>query len=140
MSRRFSRGDVMPDRHFGPVDQSMVHDYARASGDANPVHLDADIARAAGLDGTILHGMYLMGIMDRAIRDWHQGIQILALSARFLTPVLCGAEIVVSGKIVADTLEGRQDRAVMRLFVRTTTGDVAVMGEAQIVNSEMPAP
>ncbi len=83
----------MPDRHFGPVDQSMVHDYARASGDLNPVHLDTDTARAAGLDGTILHGMYLMGIMDRAMRDWHQGIQILALSARFLTPVCVGPKL-----------------------------------------------
>ena len=139
MTVRLTRGDTMPDRLFGPVDQSMVHDYARASGDTNPVHLDADIARSAGLDGTILHGMYLMGIMDRALRDWHQGIEILALSARFLTPVLCGATLVVSGKVVADSLDGRKDRAVMRLFVRTSTGEVALMGEAQIVNQEAPS-
>jgi acyl dehydratase len=34
--------------------------YAAASGDLNPLHLDADVARAAGFDRPIAHGMRTM--------------------------------------------------------------------------------
>jgi acyl dehydratase len=36
--------------------------YAEASGDRNPIHLDADFARSVGLPGVIAHGMLQMGI------------------------------------------------------------------------------
>lgn len=36
--------------------------YAEASGDRNPIHLDADFARSVGLPGLIAHGMLQMGI------------------------------------------------------------------------------
>jgi acyl dehydratase len=34
-----------------------VRRYAEASGDENPIHLDDSVARAAGFDGVIAHGM-----------------------------------------------------------------------------------
>jgi acyl dehydratase len=37
--------------------------YAEASGDRNPIHLDADFARSVGLPGVIAHGMLQMGIL-----------------------------------------------------------------------------
>lgn len=37
--------------------------YAEASGDHNPIHLDADFARSVGLPGLIAHGMLQMGIL-----------------------------------------------------------------------------
>ena len=47
-----------------PVAERTVHlddgfpaRYAAASGDTNPIHLDADAARAAGLSGVVLHGL-----------------------------------------------------------------------------------
>jgi acyl dehydratase len=39
--------------------------YAEASGDHNPIHLDDDFARAAGLPGIIAHGMLQMGLLAR---------------------------------------------------------------------------
>ena len=38
--------------------------YAEASGDHNPIHLDATFARAVGLPGIIAHGMLQMGILS----------------------------------------------------------------------------
>ena len=36
--------------------------YARASGDMNPIHLDAAFAKSVGLPGIIAHGMLQMSI------------------------------------------------------------------------------
>jgi acyl dehydratase len=41
----------------------QIADYAVASGDHNPIHLDGDFARSVGLPGIIAHGMLQMGIL-----------------------------------------------------------------------------
>ena len=42
--------------------RKQIADYAEASGDHNPIHLDDDFARSVGLPGVIAHGMLQMGI------------------------------------------------------------------------------
>lgn len=41
----------------------QIAEYAEASGDRNPIHLDGDFARSVGLPGVIAHGMLQMGIL-----------------------------------------------------------------------------
>ena len=40
--------------------------YAGASGDFNPIHIDEEFARAVGLPGRILHGLWTMAQVARA--------------------------------------------------------------------------
>ena len=55
------------------VEQVVAEDqadrYAPASGDLNPIHIDADVARKAGLPGVILHGLCTMAFAQRDIID-----------------------------------------------------------------------
>jgi acyl dehydratase len=48
------------------VDEDQTFRYAEASGDNNPIHLDPETARAAGLPGIILHGMCTMAFAVKA--------------------------------------------------------------------------
>src|SRR6266446_10069427 len=41
----------------------QIAQYAEASGDHNPIHLDGDFARSLGLPGVIAHGLLQMGIL-----------------------------------------------------------------------------
>lgn len=51
---------ITPDRH-------LPYRYAGAAEDFNPIHVDAEFARSVGLPGNILHGLYGMGILARAL-------------------------------------------------------------------------
>lgn len=54
-------------------DRWLPNRYAGASGDFNPVHVDAEYARAAGLPAPILHGLYVMAQVARAVTDTVDG-------------------------------------------------------------------
>ena len=64
------------------VDQIAA--YAEASGDHNPIHLDADFARSVGLPGVIAHGMLQMGILGSVASEAAGGaVRLQRLSCRF---------------------------------------------------------
>ena len=58
-------GDQIPELRVTP-DKYLPHRYAGASGDFNPIHIDPEFAKAVGLPDTILHGLYMMGLVARA--------------------------------------------------------------------------
>ena len=58
-------GDQIPELRVTP-DKYLPHRYAGASGDFNPIHIDPEFAKAVGLPNTILHGLYMMGLVARA--------------------------------------------------------------------------
>ncbi len=56
---RYPRCRVTPDKY-------LTVRYAGASGDFNPIHIDEEFARAVGLPGRILHGLWTMAQVARA--------------------------------------------------------------------------
>ena len=117
-------GDSIEDLTVTP-DKYVPHRYAGASGDFNPIHIDADFAKAVGLPGAILHGLYVMGLVAKAATDATGGDprNLKRLSVQFRGMGFPEQEIVVSGE------------------VRTTDGDtaeidvVATQGENQVIRN-----
>lgn len=76
------------------LDRAAVAAYATATADDNPIHLDDDTARAAGLDGAVAHGMLSVAIALEAART-SPGEALSLRAVRFLRPARVGAEILV---------------------------------------------
>jgi acyl dehydratase len=84
---------VMPDRY-------LTARYAGASGDFNPIHIDEEFARAVGLPGRILHGLWTMAQVARAQTEAAGGPEHLKrLSVQFRGMGLPEQEVVVSGTV-----------------------------------------
>src|SRR6266513_2011078 len=58
-------GGAIPEVRVTP-DRYITARYAGASGDFNPIHIDEEFAKAVGLPGRILHGLYTMAVVARA--------------------------------------------------------------------------
>jgi len=82
--------------------------YAGASGDFNPIHIDEQFAQSVGLPGRILHGLWSMAQVARAVGEASGGdpAALRSLSAQFRGMGRLGEEIVVTGTVstVADGL------------------------------------
>ena len=59
-------GDEIPELKVTP-DRYLTVRYAGASGDFNPIHIDEDFAKSVGLPGRILHGLWTMSQVARAV-------------------------------------------------------------------------
>ena len=91
--------DRLPVREWVPND-IQVRQYAEASGDFNPIHLDDEYARQVGLGGVIVHGMLTMAQMAIMLTDWigEEG-GIAKFNVRFEQIVRPGDKITCSGSI-----------------------------------------
>ena len=64
----------------GPITRDDISEYAGASGDRNPIHIDEDFAtNIAGLNGVIAHGMLSFGYMSKVIDNIIEGAKIIKL-------------------------------------------------------------
>ncbi len=112
-----------------PLDMAR---YARASGDKNPLHLSTQVARFAGLDAPIVHGMWTASVaFHRAARlaAGGDGTRLREVSARFVAPVPRGTELMVRARQVAM----RSGQRVVQLDVAAVTEQ----GEQTVLTGEV---
>ena len=73
--------------------QALIY---RLSGDYNPLHADPDVARAAGFERPILHGLATYGLAGRAILKTlldYDASRLTGLDVRFSSPVYPGETV-----------------------------------------------
>jgi acyl dehydratase len=78
------------------VDEEMPADYAEASGDHNPIHLDPGVATAVGLPGVINHGLGTLSIVSGGLVDAVAGgdaTRLTRISVRFTDMVIPGSDL-----------------------------------------------
>jgi acyl dehydratase len=92
-------GGEIPEVRVTP-DKYLTARYAGASGDFNPIHIDEEFARAVGLPGRILHGLWTMAQVARAQTEAAGGPEHLKrLSVQFRGMGVPEQEIVVKGTV-----------------------------------------
>ncbi len=116
-------GDAIPELKVTP-DKYLPHRYAGASGDFNPIHIDPEFAKAVGLPNSILHGLYMMGLVAKANAALADGdpSALKRLSVQFRGMGAPETEITVSGTVksvdgdtvVVDTVAAQGDNQTIR--------------------------
>ena len=97
-------GEQLPELRVTP-DKYLTVRYAGASGDFNPIHIDEEFAKAVGLPGKILHGLWMMAQVARAQTEAAGGPEALRrLSVQFRGMGFPEQELVVRSTVreVAD--------------------------------------
>jgi acyl dehydratase len=117
--------EVTPDKY-------LTVRYAGASGDFNPIHIDEEFARAVGLPGRILHGLWTMAQMARAQTEAAGGPEHLKrLSVQFRGMGVPEQEVVVKGTV----REIREGRAVVDTVVEQAGSQIVRNAEAELALS-----
>ena len=112
------------DEELAPLVRVVTRDdiraYADVSGDRNALHLDDDVAREAGFDTVIAHGMFTMAHMATCVVMWGgTGAFVERISAQFRAPVGPGDTIVAGGRV--RSIDG--DRVTIDAWVQVQRDD-----------------
>ncbi|GAA4384998.1 MaoC/PaaZ C-terminal domain-containing protein [Tsukamurella soli] len=125
-------GAELPPLAIAPISRTSLALFAGASGDHNPIHIDLDVARSAGLGDVFAQGMLSMAYLGRLLTDLVPQQRLRSYRVRFaaITPVharpTCTATVTSIDELNGERL------ATLGLEVVLDDGTVTLLGEAVV--------
>lgn len=112
------------------ITEELVNDFARVTGDTNPVHLDQAYAEKTMFKGKIAHGALSVGLLSTVLGNILPGHGTIYLSheIKFLAPVRIGDTLTVRVEVVE--LIPEKNRAKFRTTCINQNGQMVVDGTA----------
>lgn len=128
-------GDALPELVLPAVDRTRLALFGGASGDHNPIHIDIDFARHAGMPDVFAHGMLGMAWVGRMITQWAPQSHLRRFDVRFQGITHLGNVMRCTGR-VTEKLEVDGENCV-RVAVQSANqyGQIKIAGEALIALS-----
>ena len=129
-------GFVVKDEFEG-VTRELLKNYAKASGDTNPIHTNDAIAERAGLKGVIAHGLFSTGLITKLFEDHlNQGRagNLLEVNIEMRGMVRCGDLIITEATV--NKIEGKkvffdvEQRTITKVDIKDKNGNVVKQFEA----------
>ena len=119
------------------ITQKRITDYAHASGDHNPLHLDPEFASSTQFGGVIAHGMltlaYISEMMTLAFgRSWLEGGR---LKVRFKGAAYPGDTVRTWGNVVKDESDSESRLIECAIGLSNSRGQELITGVATITQS-----
>ena len=112
------------------ITEEMIKDFAKASGDFNPVHLDQAYAEKTFFKGRIAHGLLSVGFLSAILGNILPGYGTIYLSqeVKFLAPVRIGDTLIARVEVME--LIPEKNRAKFRTTCMNQDGKLVVDGVA----------
>ena len=116
------------------ITSEKIKEYAYASGDLNPIHIDSEFAATSKFGSIIAHGMLVAAsiseMMTLAFKQmWANGGR---LKIRFNSPVRAGDTITTFGQVKTINDVDEVQKIVCSVAVCNQNGENAISGEAII--------
>jgi 3-hydroxybutyryl-CoA dehydratase len=114
--------------------QEKINRYAEASGDFNPIHVDAAFAAQTPFGGTIAHGMLLLAYLSEMLTAafgsaWLAGGR---MRVRFRGAARPSDTVAVSGRVERMHEVDGTLRVICAVACRNQDGEALVTGEAEV--------
>ena len=122
--------DAIPFLQLPPISRTTLALYAGASGDHNPIHIDIDFAKAAGLDDVFAHGMLSAAYLGRLVSNWAGQSRMRKLQLRFTSITHVHDAPLCTGKVLERFTMDGEERLRVELQCANQKGDVKLTGEA----------
>ena len=122
-------GDALPPLDMPPINRTQLALFAGASGDHNPIHIDTDFARQAGMPDVFAHGMLGMAWVGRLVTQWAPLAELREFNVRFAGITHLGNAVRCTGS-VTEKLDGKRVRVALQSA--NQFGQTKIVGEAVV--------
>ena len=125
-------GDALPTLVLPAVNRTTLALFGGASGDHNPIHLDLDVARRAGMPDVFAQGMLGMAWLGRLLTDWAPQSRLRRFDVRFLGITQLGHIVSCSGEVLRLQDADGERQAVLEIRTVNQYGETRIAGEAVV--------
>lgn len=125
-------GDAIPSFETPPLSRLTLALYCGASGDHNPIHVDIDFVKKAGMPDVIAHGMLSMAWLARVLTNWVPQTALREYSVRFAAMTQVGERITCAGKVVEKFERAGEHCVRLELSTTNAEGQVKLAGDAVV--------
>ena len=125
-----NEGDELPQLTLPPISRFQLALYCGGSGDHNPIHVDSDFARQAGMKDVFAHGMLSMAFMGRLVTSVVPQAKVKSFGVRFVAITWVGDVITVKGRIIAKDNDRKQ--LTLDLTCVNQKGESTLQGQAVV--------
>jgi acyl dehydratase len=125
-------GAAIPELQLAPISRYTLALYAGASGDHNPIHIDSDFAKKAGMPDVFAHGMLSMAYLGRMLTNWQPQAKLRKFGNRFAAITQLQDVITCSGKVVEIIEQQGETLARCEIHATKATGEQTLVGEALV--------
>ena len=114
------------------ITESMIDDFAKISGDYNPLHMDEKFAQSRDFTNRVCHGMLLGSLFSRLIGMYIPGKHGLYFSQtlNFVNPSTVNDTVTITGKVMSKSESTKIIR--LKTTIKNSSHDL-VDGEAKVI-------
>lgn len=124
-------GDELPSLVKSPIDRVQIAQFAGASNDFNPMHVDEAQAKAAGMPSVFAHALLPMGFMAQFLMEWLRGGRLTKIAVRFVKLVWPGDILACKGRVLARRRDEQGHYFVdVDLWAENQKGELVLKGHA----------
>jgi 3-hydroxybutyryl-CoA dehydratase len=110
--------------------------FAKLTGDVNPIHFDDEYAKTTQFQGRIVHGMLVASYISTVLGTKLPGKDTIYLSqyVQFKRPVKIGDTLTITATVI----EKRDDKKIIALKTEVTNqhGEIVLTGTANVMKNE----
>lgn len=125
-------GTELPPLRMDPISRTTLALFAGASGDQNPIHIDLDFARSAGLDDVFAHGMLSMAYLGRFLTNMVPQQQLRSFQVRFASITPVHGQPTCTGTVISIDETNGERQATLDVKVALPDGTVTLLGSAVV--------
>jgi len=125
-------GDELPEFTTDAVSRHTLALYCGASGDHNPIHVDIDFARNAGMPDVFAHGMLSMAWLGRLLTNWVDQRALRSFGVRFIAITHVGERVTCRGRVTHKLEQDGERRVRLEVSTVDQNGEVKLSGEALV--------
>ena len=115
------------------ITEEVVNDFAKLSGDYNPLHMNKEYAASTSFKKRVVHGMFLASFFSKLVGVHLPGKNALyfSQSLNFVNPCFIGEKITVEGEVIDKSIATK----IIKLQTRITNeqGKILVDGETRVI-------
>lgn len=126
-------GETLPSHRPPVLERLVLARMSVAIDNPDPLHLDDELARKAGLPGVVGQGSLVAGALYEPVRRWAGIDRVVSGSVSQRRPVLLGAALRADGQVETVESSGQADLAICRTVLVDGSGEAVAEANFRVV-------